>query len=133
MGFKSPRTKEVALTLDTLNAGVGLSYAAFEGKQRYRLILTATPVDEETSDLRVSYFLPRDARSPDNMPAELKAFAHHTIELFEQDARIWRHQIFIQRPVFAKQDIAGYSALRRWSEQFYEAPESKTPTRAVVE
>src|SRR3546814_13763893 len=92
MGFKSPRTKDVALHLHTLNCGVGLSFAAFDGKQKYRLILTATPVDDDTSDLRVSYFLPRDALSPDVMPAALRAFAHHTIELFAEDARIWRSE-----------------------------------------
>ncbi|MDE1145100.1 MAG: Rieske 2Fe-2S domain-containing protein [Azospirillaceae bacterium] len=134
MGFKSPKTKEVALTLHTLNAGVGLSFATFDGaRQHYRLILTATPVDDTTSDLRVSYFLPRDPTSPEVMPAAQRAFARHTIELFEEDARIWRHQIFIQRPVFARQDIAGYTALRRWCQQFYEAPEGKTPLIAVAE
>lgn len=133
MGFKSARTKQVAMELHTLNMGPGLSFAAFDGRDPYRLILTATPVDDALSDLRVSYFLPRDPASPDRMPQRLRDFARHTIELFEQDARIWRHQVFVQRPVFAWQDIAGYTALRRWSEQFYEAPEGQTPTRAVVE
>ena len=133
IGFKSARTKQVAMKLHTLNMGAGLSFAAFEGRDPYRLILTATPVDDTLSDLRVSYFLPRDPASPDRMPQRQRDFARHTIELFEQDARIWRHQVFVQRPVFARQDIAGYTALRRWSEQFYEAPEGQTPTRAVVE
>lgn len=133
MGFKSPKTKQVAMTLHTLNLGPGLSFAAFDGRAPYRLILTATPVDDAVSDLRVSYFLPRDPTSPDRMTEAQLAFANHTIELFEEDARIWRHQVFVQRPVFARQDIAGYTALRKWSEQFYEAPEGKTPMRAVVE
>lgn len=133
MGVKSARTKQVAMNLHTLNMGPGLSFAAFDGREPYRLILTATPVDDAVSDLRVSYFLPRDPASPDRMPQRLRDFARHTIELFEEDARIWRHQVFIQRPVFARQDIAGYTALRRWSEQFYEAPEGPSPTRAVAE
>src|SRR5690606_36225668 len=104
----------------------------FNGQSvKYRLILTATPVDEETSDFRVNYFFPRDPASPDVMPESLRAFARQTVELFEEDARMWRHQIFVQRPVFAKQDIAGYTATRKWSERFYEAAEGPTPLRAV--
>lgn len=134
MGFKSPKTKEVALTLNNINFGPGLSFAVFDGnRQHYRLVLTATPVDDALSDLRVSYFLKRDPRSPDVMPEELRRFAAHTVELFEQDARIWRHQVFVQRPIFARQDLAGYTALRQWSEQFYEAPPGPSPTPSMAE
>jgi 3-ketosteroid 9alpha-monooxygenase subunit A len=131
-GFTSVRTKEVALRLHLINPGVGLSYGLFEGTgTNYRLILSATPIDGDRSDLRVSYFLNRDPRSPATMTAEQHAFAAHTIDLFEQDARIWRHQVFVQKPVFARQDVEGYSALRRWSAQFYEAPAGPTPMRTI--
>jgi phenylpropionate dioxygenase-like ring-hydroxylating dioxygenase large terminal subunit len=134
MGFRSPKTKEFALSLYNVNPSVGLSYAVFDGGSgHYRLILSATPVDEERSDLRVSYFLPRLAESPDEMTDAQRAFAEHTIELFEQDARIWRRQVFVQKPVFARQDVAGYTALRRFCEQFYEVPAGATPTRSVDE
>ncbi|MCU1498406.1 MAG: Rieske (2Fe-2S) protein [Acidimicrobiales bacterium] len=134
IGFRSPKTKQLALTLYNVNPGVGLSYAMFHGANtHYRLILSATPIDEGRSHLRVSYFLPRLEESPLAMTDAQKAFAHHTIELFEQDARIWRRQVFVQKPVFARQDLAGYTALRRWSEQFYEAPLGPTPTPWVME
>ena len=134
MGFISPRTREVALRLYNLNAGVGVSYAVFDGPgTHYRLILTATPVDEHTSDLRVSYFLPRDPSSPDVMTAAQRAFAASTVELFEQDARIWRHQVFVAKPVFARQDIAAYTTLRQWCAQFYELPAAVTPTPVVTD
>lgn len=134
MGFTSPKTDQIALRLYNVNPGVGLSFAVFDGdRSQYRLILSATPVDEERSDLRVSYFLPREPDSPDTMTAAQRAFAEQTVELFEQDARIWRHQVFVQKPVFARQDVAAYSALRKWSEQFYEVPEGRSPTRSVAE
>jgi phenylpropionate dioxygenase-like ring-hydroxylating dioxygenase large terminal subunit len=134
MGFRSPKTKQFALHLHNLNVGVGLAYAFFDGAaSHYRLILTATPVDDERSHLRVSYFLPREPDAPEVMTDAQRAFAHHTIELFEQDARIWRHQVFVQKPVFARQDVAAYNALRTWSEQFYEVPEGASPTPSVVE
>jgi 3-ketosteroid 9alpha-monooxygenase subunit A len=134
MGFKSPKTKEVALTLFTQNPSPGLSFAVFDGKSaHYRLVLSCTPIDDATSDLRVSYFLKRDPASPDTMPQALRDFAAHTEELFEEDARIWRHQKFMQNPVYAKQDIKGYTLLRQWSERFYEAPTGTTPFAGIEE
>jgi 3-ketosteroid 9alpha-monooxygenase subunit A len=133
MAFFSPKTKEKALSLYTLAPCISLSYVAFKGKSiKYRLILTATPIDDHTSDFRVNYFFPRDPASPDIMPESLREYARHTIELYEEDARMWRHQVFVQRPVYAKRDIAGYTAMRKWSERFYEAegaPEG--PMRSV--
>lgn len=134
MGFKSPKTKDVALTLYTQNPSPGLSFAVFDGKSaHYRLVLSCTPIDDVTSHLRVSYFLKRDPRSPEVMPKSLRDFAVHTEELFEEDARIWRHQKFVQNPVYARQDIKGYSMLRKWSERFYEAEAGATPFAGIEE
>jgi Rieske [2Fe-2S] domain. len=122
MAFKSPKTKQKALSLFNICPSINLSYTVFHGRDvRYRLILSATPVDDEVTDFHVNYFFPRDPASPHVMPQHVRTFAESTVELFEQDARMWRHQVFVQRPVFAKQDIAGYTALRKWSERFYEA------------
>jgi 3-Ketosteroid 9alpha-hydroxylase C-terminal domain len=83
----------------------------------------ATPIDEETSDIRVSYYFPRNGVIGDDLPADAAAFAARVGDLYEEDARIWRHQAFVQHPIYALADRAGYSALRKWCEQFYEAPE----------
>ncbi|MGD9798555.1 MAG: aromatic ring-hydroxylating dioxygenase subunit alpha [Acidimicrobiia bacterium] len=132
IGFVSPRTKEVALHLHNSNNAIGVTAAVFNSpKQHYRLILTATPVDDEHSDLRASYFLPRGGVTGDELPADLAAFAGTVEGLFEEDARIWRHQAFVQKPVYALDDRAGYSALRKWCEQFYEAPEGQSVMTVV--
>ncbi|PJI89559.1 aromatic ring-hydroxylating oxygenase subunit alpha [Sphingomonas koreensis] len=132
MAFKSPKTGEFALFNRGIKPNVGLSFTFFDGDNvHYRLILTATPIDDETAHFRVSYFLPRDPASPDTMPLKLRDFAAHTAELFEEDARIWRHQIFVQRPVYAQQDIKGYTMLRNWSERFYEGEAGNSPTPFV--
>lgn len=132
-GFLSPKTKEIAITTYARNPGVGLSFFIFHhhgGKKdsdpnKYngfnrRLVLAATPVDDEITDLRVTYFFPKDPTSPDVMPEHVHQAAAGTEELFEQDARIWRHQKFIQRPLFSSLDLEIYTALRKWSDQFYE-------------
>lgn len=122
MGFKSPRSGEITLKLHTWNPNIGLAFTLFDGRAPYRLILSGTPVDARTSHLRVSYFLPRDPDSWEVMPDAVLSFARSTEELYEEDARMWRHQRFVQRPVFAAQDVAGYSSFRRWAETFYEGP-----------
>jgi hypothetical protein len=81
----------------------------------------------------VSYYLPRNGVEGDTLPSALAAFASQTEELFEQDARIWRHQAFVQKPVYAHDDRAGYSALRTWCEQFYEAPPGPNPLAVIEE
>jgi phenylpropionate dioxygenase-like ring-hydroxylating dioxygenase large terminal subunit len=127
MGFQSPRTMEIALRTYLINTGIGLSFAAFSGRKPYRLILSGTPVDEDSSHFRVSYFLPKDAASPDEMPEPMRSFAGSTDALYEEDARMWRHMRFKHRPIYARQDIAGYTAMRKWCEQFYEAPGYLSP------
>lgn len=122
MGFRSPKSGEIALVLTQINFGIGLAFAEFEGPAplRYRLILASTPIDEDTSHCRVTYYFPRDGRA--EMGEALRAFARSTAELYEEDARIWRHQKFVHRPMYAKQDVRAYSDLRQWCAQFYEAP-----------
>jgi phenylpropionate dioxygenase-like ring-hydroxylating dioxygenase large terminal subunit len=121
IGFRSPKTKEVVMRTVSYVPGVGLSFTIFDHRSfARRLVLACTPVDDQKSDLRVTYFFPRDERSPEVMPEHVRAAVRETAVLFEQDARIWRHQKFVQRPIFAKQDVQAYTALRKWCDQFYE-------------
>ena len=130
LGFRSPKTREIALRAFILNPSIGLSFSVFDGRNPYRLILSATPVDDERSHFRVSYFLPRDPASPDVMPEHAQAFVRTTEEIYEEAARMWRRMRFKHRPIYAKQDVAGYTALRKWCEQFHEAPAGLGPELA---
>jgi phenylpropionate dioxygenase-like ring-hydroxylating dioxygenase large terminal subunit len=134
ISFTSPRSGQVGLTVHNILAGIGVSLAVFDGpRTHYRLILTGTPIDDDRTYIRVSYFQRRLPHSPDQMTADQLAFAQQTIDTFEQDARIWRTQVFVQKPVFARQDVDGYSALRRYCAQFYELPHEVSPTPVVPE
>jgi 3-ketosteroid 9alpha-monooxygenase subunit A len=133
MAFRSPKTKEFAMHLYSHVAGVGLSFTVFDHSAfGRRLVLANTPIDDETSDLRVSYFFPKDPLSPEIMPEQVHETARQTRVFFEQDAQIWRHQKFVQRPIFARQDVKAYTALRKWSDQFYEKPDAPVGPMAVV-
>lgn len=130
MGFKSPKTKEIVLRTYSLNSSIGLSFFAFDEHIHYRLVLSATPIDEERSHFRVSYYFPREQAGADALPQKWRDFAAGTEELFEEDARMWRHQRFAHRPIYMKRDVAGYKAMRDWCAQFYEAPAHLSPAMA---
>lgn len=142
-GFLSPKTKEVALTTYLRNQGIGLSFTIFhhhgseKGSKGYgfnrRLVLSATPVDDMHTDLRVTYFFPKDPQSPDAMPEYVREEVRNVDALFEQDAIIWRRQKFIQRPLFSKMDVEIYTALRKWCDRFYEVEGTPIGPMEVVE
>jgi phenylpropionate dioxygenase-like ring-hydroxylating dioxygenase large terminal subunit len=134
VAFYSPKTKQVAMRGHARNPGVGLSFFVFDhaGFGR-RLVLSSTPIDDESCDVRVTYFFPKDPNSPDAMPEHVRRTAAETRMFFEQDAEIWRHQRFVRRPIFADRDVKGYTGLRRWSEQFYEVEDAPAGPMQVVD
>jgi 3-ketosteroid 9alpha-monooxygenase subunit A len=121
MSNKSPDTGEFIYHSRAILGGIGLTFNLFEGPDmEFRIIFTATPVDDKTTDVRTSYFFKRDPDTPDAIPQKMLAFTKGSEVPYEQDARIWRRQNFFSNPVYAKQDIEGYTALRKWCERFYE-------------
>ncbi len=104
------------------STGVGGSYAIFEGSVHYRLIFFTTPVDDETSDMFYSIWLPREPG--DDSPVAPEAMRERADKEFLQtlwdDLEIWRYQMYVQEPILAKQDARPYGALRKWARQFYE-------------
>ena len=122
MGFRSPVSGEVKLRLHMMAPGVGVSFDVFQGMdETYRLILSATPIDEKHTHVWVSHWFRKEPGSGDALPERIIADVKEKEAVFEQDALIWRHQKFVQRPVFAAQDVECYSLLRKWSEGFYPA------------
>ena len=124
-GFPIPTAEggeRIALKSHSISCGVGGAYAIFEGSYHYRLIFFTTPVDDETSDMFYSIWWPRDANDDADAPPE-----HHQRQAHEEflstlgdDLEIWRYQVYVETPAFAKQDAKPYGALRKWAQQFYE-------------
>jgi 3-ketosteroid 9alpha-monooxygenase subunit A len=121
MSRRSKDSGEFAHHAYAVLGGIGLTFNLSDAFHTdIRVIFTATPVDEGNTDVRVSYFVPRDPAFPDAIPQEMLDLLKQAEEPYEEDASIWRHQNLFQRPVYAKQDVAGYPVLRQWCEQFYE-------------
>jgi 3-ketosteroid 9alpha-monooxygenase subunit A len=124
-GFPVPRpdgTERIALKNHGISCGVGGSYAIFEGSYHYRLIFFTTPVDDETSDLFYSIWWPRDPGDvSDVVPPHYRERAEKEfLSTLWDDLEIWRYQVYVETPAFAKRDAKPYGALRKWARQFYE-------------
>jgi 3-ketosteroid 9alpha-monooxygenase subunit A len=123
VGFRSPKSNDVVLTIRALIDGVGCTFNVWEGRYAYRLVFCTTPVDESTSDLFYSIWWPRQPGDDgEQVPEEVqRRIETEFLSTLPDDLRIWRHQIYVEHPALAQQDARPYGELRRWSQRFYEA------------
>jgi hypothetical protein len=132
IGFRSVRTGEIAMTTTAVLSGVGIAMNIFEGSMNYRLSFCTTPVDDETSDLFLAFWLPREPGDRgDRIPESLTRRLDYLRSSLPEDIRIWVNQVYIERPMYAEQDAKPYSALREWAKQFYEVPPEREPAVRV--
>jgi 3-ketosteroid 9alpha-monooxygenase subunit A len=129
IGFRSARTGEVAMTTEALLSGVGMAVNTFERRsETYRLSFCTTPVDDETCDLFLAFWLARDpGDTGDTIPEHRLPQLEVLKSSLPEDIEIWVNQKYIQRPMYAEQDARPYSALRRWCTRFYEVPPGPAP------
>ena len=108
----------------SIACGVGGSYAFFEGSYHYRLIFFTTPVDDSTSDLFYSIWWPRELGDTNDAPPVhlVERATRQFLVTLADDLNIWRHQVYVETPAFARQDAQPYGARRKWARQFYELP-----------
>lgn len=142
VGFRSKKDKEFGLHLHAIVSGVGSAFNVFSGRYNYRVIFSATPVDENVSDLFYTVFIPRrpdvdKSKLPiavrNQLPAELKDMVDNTIlATLEEDLLIWRTQNYIDRPVHAQQDVVSYTKLRQWQQRFYNDVDSEPPQPSKI-
>lgn len=121
-GFKSVKNNEVTMTFDTRTSGVGCSFNVFKGSYNYRVLFSATPVDDNCSDLFNTIWWPRRKGDDSNeMPEDIQArISREILTTVDQDLVVWRHQTYIDRPLLAAQDVQAFTALRRWQQSFYQ-------------
>lgn len=133
IGFRSVRTGEVAMTTTAILSGVGIAMNIFEGRMNYRLAFCTTPVDDDTSDLFLAFWLPReDGDTADRIPDSLTGMVDYVKQSLPDDIRIWVNQVYIERPMYAEQDARPYSELREWAKRFYEIAPSRPATNPAL-
>jgi phenylpropionate dioxygenase-like ring-hydroxylating dioxygenase large terminal subunit len=107
--------------LEILGAGVGLSYTALGGKRSpfVVILLSTTPIDGESSEMFQTVWL--EKADGDELSGRLETRMHHATHQLPRDIEIWEHQRYVQRPAFAASEVRGFTALRKWAANFYEA------------
>jgi phenylpropionate dioxygenase-like ring-hydroxylating dioxygenase large terminal subunit len=109
----------VAGAIEGAAHGLGFVISTFQGLSPATYIMATTPVEEETSDMRVSVFMPRE-RALDS--GELSAFAQAALREFckqnERDLVIWGHWEYRENPVLLPEEKA-CRQLRAWAADFY--------------
>lgn len=107
--------------LEATGEALGFTVFKFVDLSPTRYITAVTPVDEKTSDVRISLFLPKD-RGLEN--GRLSAWGEASFnELKKQNQRdfdIFRHLKYTEHSPFTPEEQPPYSAMREWTKQFYE-------------
>jgi len=102
----------------TVNSGPGVSVTEVrQGPLHMLNYITQTPIDEESTDVRIHFSMERLAdEAATRAVAELNE--RITNDQFRQDVPIWEHRAWLERPRLTALDgpIAKY---RRWYRQFY--------------
>ena len=116
--------EEVDSGVEAINCGIGLAVTKSWGMIDNRTALAVTPVDDHTCDLRFSVWIGRDRSLTDeeSAAAAVKA-ARAVIAQVEADIVIWSHQKYADPAALARGEYPGFTALRRWAQQFYPADE----------
>jgi 3-ketosteroid 9alpha-monooxygenase subunit A len=118
---KNPESGEMALRIRIVANGVGTTLNVFEGSANYRLIFCTTPVDDEKSDMFYSIWWPRGDDTAEVASASIRERVEQQfLRTLAEDLNIWRHQVYVEQPTFAKVDARPYGTLRKWAKQFYE-------------
>ena len=110
---------QVKAYLDAEVMGVGLGAARFLGTDGAVHLQSTTPVDEETSDIRISVFVKRGAAEGDEPDETSRRRLEFELRQVENDLVIWEHMIYQAQPAYAREEAKEYAAFRKWSQQFY--------------
>jgi hypothetical protein len=105
----------VDATLTTTDYGPGLQTVHIEGLVPTLMVNTATPIDDEYTDVRFGYTV-----KTDRDPGKLR-LAHAIIEdlkqQFENDLPIWENKRCWDKPILVKGDGPIFT-YRKWYQQF---------------
>ena len=118
--------------VNAINCGLGLAVTKSWGMIDNRTASAVTPVDDSTCDVRFSVWIGRkdvDGRRDDRDHCDYAdRNARAVIEQFEADIAIWSHQKYASPAALSRGEYPGFTALRRWAEQFYPDGTRTTPT-----
>jgi phenylpropionate dioxygenase-like ring-hydroxylating dioxygenase large terminal subunit len=109
------------------NYGVGLSVAPMTGLRPMIQAISAIPIDEDYSQVRMTMFVSApagvDKRVPDGLAQGIvRGQAREALEYHATsgDRHIWENMRYVARPPLTGEEMAPTKAIRKWASQFYE-------------
>jgi nitrite reductase/ring-hydroxylating ferredoxin subunit len=110
--------QDMSMGLTQVAYGLGLAWLQIEQPVRYRMLVAATPIDEQYTSLRLLFLVDEGEGA-----TELSKKGNAAVELISsqtaRDVEIWEHKIFRDRPVLVAGD-GPIGVFRKWAKQFYE-------------
>lgn len=108
----------------------GLGYATVRQWAMFTTVVATgmTPIDDETTQIRMGVLGKRDGKSPQAALEALSAYADEHAVLAQEDFPIWEHKKYRAQPLLCDAD-GPIPELRKWADHFYaesERPGSRT-------
>jgi 3-ketosteroid 9alpha-monooxygenase subunit A len=116
--YLTPDAGEVPGTLPGEWWGMGMLIFKLFGVHDTAQIVTVTPIDHDSADMRISVVARRIERSIEPIGIAKRIMLHQIKEI-ERDLPIWEHMSYRARPVLAPEEARGFKVLRSWASQFY--------------
>jgi phenylpropionate dioxygenase-like ring-hydroxylating dioxygenase large terminal subunit len=107
-----------ALVMRGENWGLGYNFLRQTGRFQTVVATGMTPIDAETTHMRMGVIAKRDGRGAEDVASELRAYMDEHAVVATQDFAIWEHKQFREKPALADGD-GPIAEFRRWAAQFY--------------
>jgi 3-ketosteroid 9alpha-monooxygenase subunit A len=105
-------------TLSFVFSGPGYGSNGFAAPDGDKVIvIAATPIDDEHSDVFSTTWLPRVPAFAD--PATRRAIYEQSRDILADDVNIWDHQHYLDSAPLAPDEVRGFNRIRRWARTFY--------------
>lgn len=100
------------------NWGLGYNFLRQTGRFRTVVATGLTPIDAETTHMRMGVIAKRDGADAASVARELRAYMDEHAVVATKDFPIWEHKQFRAHPALAEGD-GPIAEFRRWAAQFY--------------
>jgi phenylpropionate dioxygenase-like ring-hydroxylating dioxygenase large terminal subunit len=101
--------------------GVGFTTFQFTGYSDTIYMNGVTPIDDDTSEMRLSVFLPASESDDGHLSNWAIATLREFVKQNERDFEIFKHWKYSATPPFTPEEKGPYLELRKWAGQFYAA------------
>jgi len=127
-GDEGQSIEDVKSGVEAINGGLGVAVTKSWGMVDNRTISAITPVDDNTSDVRFTVYIGRTGDDSAKAAGKAQAFGQGVIDQFLADVHIWSHQRYSDPPALTTDENKGFTALRKWANQFYPERSTSNPT-----